>query len=53
MSTTDCQNPRHDHTDEDGAPLRCPDCDQATHYDMDAEDYRHDDPTAPPCFLRP
>lgn len=32
------------------APMRCHDCGEALHYDLDAETYSHDDPAAA-CFL--
>jgi hypothetical protein len=37
-----CRNPRHDHTNADGEPLACPDCDQPCHYDDEAQFYVHD-----------
>ncbi len=58
-----CRYPGHDHTDEtdpdgpDGEDLPklvgivCRDCERPTHYDDKAQDYRHDDPVAPDCFL--
>lgn len=57
---TGCINPRHDHVAYDeaneapapGAPMECSDCDAGLHYDLDLEDYRHDDP-AVSCFLVP
>lgn len=63
MSTTDttftCENPDHDHDAYDearGEPvpgtMTCADCGVPTHYDEGCSDYVHDDPDAPPCFLR-
>lgn len=58
-----CSNPDHDHDtpiDRHGRDftgksfvMRCNDCGQPTHYDRGVEDYRHDDPAAPGCFLIP
>lgn len=31
--------------------LICGDCKRPMHYDRDLENYRHDDPSAPACFL--
>lgn len=41
----------HDHYDDDGLPLLCNDCSGPIHYNYDAEEYEHDDPYAPACFL--
>lgn len=46
-----CTLATHDHYDEDGSPAKCVDCGAPLHYDFDAEDYRHDDPNAKPCWL--
>jgi hypothetical protein len=57
-----CTVPTHDHTtpvDREGMsvdppiPMMCVDCGVSTHYDSTVEDYQHDDPDAPPCFLVP
>ncbi len=56
-----CVNPQHDHTepadpDDTNArlvPMRCHHCTLPSHYDYGIEDYRHDDPDAPGCFLKP
>lgn len=55
-----CTNPEHDHEHYDeeaggqvaGVAMTCPDCHQPTHYDEGCADYVHDDPAAPPCFLK-
>jgi hypothetical protein len=56
----DCNFAGHDHTTTQGpdggeldAPVAmfCRDCGQPTHYDEKAQDYQHDDPAAPDCFL--
>lgn len=59
-----CTNPRHDHFGgrdniaNGGAPgpvdtdqLHCNDCGLPAHYDSGDEQYHHDDPRAPACFL--
>ncbi|MCX5122013.1 hypothetical protein OG992_33150 [Micromonospora sp. NBC_00362] len=55
-----CRFAAHDHTTSQGpdgadldaaVPLRCRHCDQPAHYDRRLEEYRHDDPAAPDCFL--
>ncbi|WP_319461445.1 hypothetical protein [Micromonospora sp. RTP1Z1] len=55
-----CAFPAHDHatyTGRDGedldvaAPMRCHHCGQPAHYDERLQDYRHDDPSTPDCFL--
>lgn len=54
-----CTNPQHDHTitdpDRTGrdepVPCRCNHCKRAAYYDHAIEDYQHDDPGAPDCFL--
>jgi hypothetical protein len=52
-----CGNPNHDHEGYDlngnptGLPMRCADCGAPAHYDYGIEDYQHDNPAAPPCFL--
>ncbi len=55
-----CHYAKHDHTTTQGpdgqeldppVPMRCNDCGQPAHYDEKLEDYRHDDPAAPDCFL--
>ncbi|MEV0810949.1 hypothetical protein [Micromonospora sp. NPDC050200] len=55
-----CTFATHDHTttqSPDGedlhtaAPMRCRHCGQPAHYDSRLDDYRHDDPAAPDCFL--
>ncbi|MCL7456403.1 hypothetical protein M8I35_04325 [Micromonospora sp. MSM11] len=55
-----CAFPTHDHTtayDPDGhdlskaQPMRCRHCGQPAHYDARLDDYRHDDPATPDCFL--
>lgn len=55
-----CRFAAHDHTTSQGpdgadlnaaVPLRCRHCDQPAHYDQRLDDYRHDDPAAPDCFL--
>lgn len=40
-----------DITDTDGEAETCADCGQPMHYDEAIEDYQHDDPDAPDCFL--
>lgn len=64
-SSRECTNPAHDHfgqiehAENFGEPvpaddrLRCGDCGLELHYDRGVEDYRHDDPAAPACFLVP
>jgi hypothetical protein len=59
-----CVNEEHDHlepADPDCTiataetpmvPMVCHDCGVPTHYDTGVDDYRHDDPEAPACFLR-
>ncbi|PZG15605.1 hypothetical protein C1I95_19220 [Micromonospora craterilacus] len=56
----DCAFDAHDHTTvkspdgadlDDAVPMRCQHCGQLAHYDARLEDYRHDDPAAPDCFL--
>lgn len=56
----ECLNPNHDHDgydDVNGSPtgerMHCNDCDAPCHYDIELEDYRHDDEDTPPCFLIP
>lgn len=58
-----CANDRHDHTEQPDdiamvemteetlVPMICHDCGVPTHYDYGDEDYHHDDPETPPCFL--
>ena len=55
-----CANTRHDHTtSQDGnggeldhvIPMICADDGLPAHYDSTIEDYQHDDPDAPNCFL--
>ncbi|RKN46164.1 hypothetical protein [Micromonospora endolithica] len=55
-----CNYPAHDHTtayDPNGQdlnqapPMRCRHCDRPAHYDARLDDYRHDDPATPDCFL--
>lgn len=41
-----CPEPDADHSDEDGAALRCPFCGKATHYSERVGDYRHCDGSA-------
>ncbi|MBM0260107.1 hypothetical protein [Micromonospora sp. 4G55] len=42
----------HDDADLDAAvPMRCRHCGQSTHYERCLDDYRHDDPAVPDCFL--
>lgn len=48
-----CINPDHDHERplRMPGPLVCPECDAPQHYDSAVEDYRHDNPETPACFL--
>lgn len=61
-----CTNPRHDHFGQrdniangvsapaegvDTDQLHCNDCGLPSHYDSGDENYHHDDPQAPACFL--
>ncbi|MFG1648374.1 hypothetical protein ACGFIE_00485 [Micromonospora sp. NPDC049275] len=55
-----CTFADHDHTtlhSPDGAdlpaiqPMHCQHCGRPAHYDSRLDDYRHDDPAAPDCFL--
>ncbi|GAA4201721.1 hypothetical protein [Actinocatenispora rupis] len=52
-----CANPGHDHTAHDttgtaiDGPHRCGHCGRPAHWDEQVDDYQHDDPTAPDCFL--
>ena len=48
---TGCADPNHAHYDEESAPMLCNDCGAPTHYDYGLEQYRHDDPATPACFL--
>ncbi|MGI5214836.1 hypothetical protein [Plantactinospora sp. CA-290183] len=43
-------SPNGQHLDSD-VPLHCGGCGQPAHYDARLEDYRHDDPAVPDCFL--
>jgi hypothetical protein len=55
-----CAYPRHDHTTAQGSDggeldepvaMRCEHCGRPAHYDEKLQQYRHDDPAAPDCFL--
>jgi hypothetical protein len=55
-----CRYPSHDHTTTVGPngedldqpiPMLCDHCRQPVHYDENLHTYRHDNPTAPACFL--
>jgi hypothetical protein len=53
-----CENPAHDHFTNDPDDNRtadggrlCNDCGAPCHWDDDVEDYYHDDPATPSCFL--
>ena len=49
-----CTSPTHDHDPHAGEdPPVCHDCKRGLHYDSAVEDYVHDDPDAPGCFLVP
>lgn len=47
-----CEHPNHDHYHAgEIAPMACADCGAPMHYDYGVEDYVHDAPEHPGCFL--
>lgn len=51
-----CGNPQHDHEERSeitgrDVDKRCADCGHPCHYDYGDEQYHHDDPETPACFL--